>query len=175
VELAVATGFSFAPNSLVFDAFSTAAGWRSDRHLRFVEDIDGDDFSDIVGMGDGGVFVSHSYGESFEEPNLVLPEFGYYAGNWDVQKHPRKLVDVNGDGLLDIVGFKDKGVIISYNMGLGEFDEPFMAVDWFGADMSAGGWTEAHPRFIGDVNGDGKADFVGFAVEGVYVSTAAIK
>eukprot|EP01023_Acetabularia_acetabulum_P001698 TRINITY_DN1066_c0_g1_i2.p1 TRINITY_DN1066_c0_g1~~TRINITY_DN1066_c0_g1_i2.p1 ORF type:complete len:479 (-),score=112.16 TRINITY_DN1066_c0_g1_i2:615-2051(-) len=175
VEIALETGFSFAPKQNVFDAFSTAAGWRMDRHLRFVQDIDDDGLADIVGMGDGGVFISHSYGENFEEPRLAVPDFGFYAGSWDVTKHVRMLADVNGDGLLDVVGFKNKGVFISLNLGLGEFDEPFMAIDWFGQDMSAGGWDSHYPRYVSDVNGDGKGDIIGFAVEGVYVSTATLQ
>eukprot|EP01023_Acetabularia_acetabulum_P001700 TRINITY_DN1066_c0_g1_i4.p1 TRINITY_DN1066_c0_g1~~TRINITY_DN1066_c0_g1_i4.p1 ORF type:complete len:480 (-),score=101.65 TRINITY_DN1066_c0_g1_i4:615-2054(-) len=175
VDLSLNTGFSYAPKEPVFDAFSSQAGWRADRHLRFVQDIDNDGLADIVGMGDGGVFVSHSLGAEFEEPKLVIPDFGFYAGSWDVTNHVRMLVDVNGDGLLDIVGFKNKGVLISFNLGMGEFDLPFMAIDWFGYDMSAGGWDSRHSRFVSDVNGDGKGDIIGFAVEGVYVSTATLQ
>jgi subtilisin family serine protease len=40
--------------------------------------------------------------------------------------------------------------------------------------VGAGGWTsnDTYPRVVADVNGDGKADIVGFGYNGVYVSLA---
>ena len=37
--------------------------------------------------------------------NLKLGNFGYTAGGWRLDKHPRLSGDVNGDGKADIVGF----------------------------------------------------------------------
>jgi hypothetical protein len=44
--------------------------------------------------------------------------------------------------------------------------------DGFGAGESAGGWTSADrfPRQLADVNGDGRADIVGFGDAGVWVA-----
>jgi hypothetical protein len=37
--------------------------------------------------------------------------------------------------------------------------------------FNAGGWrVDQHPRFLADINGDGRADVVGFGNAGVYVS-----
>ncbi|KWT75596.1 Rhs family protein [Variovorax sp. WDL1] len=41
---------------------------------------------------------------------MVLGNFGYNAGGWRVERHPRFLSDVSGDGRADIVGFGDAGV-----------------------------------------------------------------
>jgi hypothetical protein len=41
---------------------------------------------------------------------LAIANFGYTAGGWRVDRHPRFLADTNGDGLLDIVGFGNAGV-----------------------------------------------------------------
>eukprot|EP01026_Neomeris_dumetosa_P043498 TRINITY_DN3649_c0_g1_i3.p3 TRINITY_DN3649_c0_g1~~TRINITY_DN3649_c0_g1_i3.p3 ORF type:complete len:224 (+),score=41.50 TRINITY_DN3649_c0_g1_i3:91-672(+) len=133
VELAISTGVGFAPQTIVLDAFSSFAGWRSDRHLRFVEDIDNDGFADIIGMGDGGVLVSLSTGDGFDEPMFALGDFGYYAGSWRLEEHIRILADMDGDGYKDIVGFKDEGVFVAFNDGYGEFEEPLMVVNWFGS------------------------------------------
>ena len=54
----------------------------------------------------------------------------------------------------------------------GKFANPGLGLAAFGSE--AGGWTsnDLYPRALADVNGDGKADFVGFASTGVYVSLA---
>jgi hypothetical protein len=38
-------------------------------------------------------------------PKLVLRGFGESAGSWHVDRHPRVLGDVTGDGRADLVGF----------------------------------------------------------------------
>ena len=38
-------------------------------------------------------------------PQLVVRNFGYNAGGWRVDQHPRFLADTTGDGRADIVGF----------------------------------------------------------------------
>jgi len=44
---------------------------------------------------------------------LVVPNFGYTAGGWRVDKHPRFLADTTGDGRADIIGFGEAGVYLS--------------------------------------------------------------
>ena len=39
--------------------------------------------------------------------------FGYNAGGWRVDQHPRFLADTRGDGRADIVGFGDGGVWVA--------------------------------------------------------------
>lgn len=39
--------------------------------------------------------------------------FGYYAGGWRTDKHPRLLADTTGDGKADIVGFDNDGVWVA--------------------------------------------------------------
>ena len=82
---------------------------------------------------------------------------------------PRTLVDVNGDGLPDIVGFAKDGVYVSRNTGTGFA----AATRWIAAyGTNAGGWADMNvaPRMLADVNGDGLPDIVGFGQDGVYVS-----
>jgi hypothetical protein len=47
------------------------------------------------------------------KPRLAVENFGYAAGNWRVDRHPRVLADVTGDGRADVVGFGDGGVYVS--------------------------------------------------------------
>ncbi len=64
-----------------------------------------------------------------------------------MERHPRFLADVTGDGRADIVGFGDAGVWVSRSNGDGTFPQPTMAVANFA--IQAGGWqVERHPRFV---------------------------
>jgi hypothetical protein len=93
--------------------FSFAQGWRVDKHPRFLADTTGDGKADIVGFGEGGVWLSRNPGKGqFEEPKMVINDFGFAQG-WRVDKHPRFVLDTNGNGRADIVGFGESGVSIS--------------------------------------------------------------
>ena len=149
-----------------------AGGWRVDRHPRFMADTTGDGRADIVGFGDAGVYVSRAQANgTFAAPQLVVGNFGYVAGGWRVDRHPRFMADTTGDGRADIVGFGDAGVYVSRAQANGTFAQPQLVVGNFG--YVAGGWrVDRHPRFMADTTGDGRADIVGFGDAGVYVSRA---
>ncbi|MGW2963879.1 FG-GAP-like repeat-containing protein [Streptomyces sp. NPDC001220] len=110
---------TFEPSELVLNDFGLAQGWTSGKHLRFLADVTGDGNPDIVGFGDEGVWVSHSRGGGrFEQAQLVCRGFGYNedAGAWRVDRHPRFLADITGDGRVDIVGFGGPGVYVARNL-----------------------------------------------------------
>lgn len=160
----------WSPQLLVRNYGYNAGGWRVDMHPRFMADINGDSRADIVGFGNAGAYVSPSLPEGgFETPILAVANFGYTAGGWRVDMHPRFLADLTGDGRADIVGFGNAGVWVSLNNGDGTFQNPQLAVANFG--YNAGGWrVDMHPRFLADLTGDGRADIVGFGNAGVWVS-----
>lgn len=54
-------------------------------------------------------------------PQFVLANFAQEAGDWRVERHPRLLADLTGDGRADIVGFGDAGVWVA--------TAPFQALD----------------------------------------------
>ena len=56
---------------------------------------------------------------SSSNPVPVLADFGLDAGGWRVDKHPRFLADITGDGRADIIGFGDAGVYVALSNGDG--------------------------------------------------------
>jgi len=101
---------------------------------------------------------------------MVLDGYGYEAGDWRVERHPRFLADLTGDGRADIVGFGNRGVYVALSNGNGAFRNLGMVLeDAYGYET--GDWrVERHPRFLADLAGDRRADIVGFGNDGVYVS-----
>jgi hypothetical protein len=76
-----------------------------------------------VWFGDKGVYVAIGNGDgTFQHPTLVLNTFGY-TGGWRVDKHPRYVVDVTGDGAANIIAFGDDAVWVSYHDGKGNFKQ----------------------------------------------------
>jgi phospholipase C len=157
---------SFRPLQL-FPEFGRDKGWSAERHPRFLVDLTGDGRADIVGFGDAGVWTALNNGDgTFRTPQFVLADFGFDKG-WRVDRHPRFLVDLTGDGRADIIGFGDAGVWTALNNGDGTFRAPQLFPE-FGHDK---GWSaERHPRFLVDLTGDGRADIVGFGDAGVWTA-----
>jgi hypothetical protein len=173
VSLATAGGH-FAMPTFELAAFGVGAGgWSSDNtYPRELADVNGDGRADIVGFGQAGVYVSlATAGGHFAMPTFELAAFGTGAGGWTSQDlYPRKLADVNADGMADIVGFGQAGVHVSLATGGGHFAAPTLGIHDFG--VAAGGWTSdnTYPRGLADVNADGTADIVGFSHIGVFLS-----
>lgn len=174
--VAINNGNGFNTNSMWIPSFgvSTNAGsWTDNIKLpRYVVDMDGDGMPDIVGFGYDGIFVAHNNGSGFDPVSKWTPSFGYNAGSgsWtDSNVLPRVIVDINGDGLPDVVGFGYDGVFVALNTGSG-FGPTNMWIASFAPN--AGGWTDnkTNPRYVTDVNGDGLPDIVGFGNDYVFVS-----
>lgn len=160
------TGPTSAGPRLWLDAFGhDAGGWRDDRHIRLLADVDGDGLHDVVGFGEDGVVVAVSLGDGLAAPERWTDEFAA-AGGWQLGRHPRVLADVDGDGALDVVGFADDGVRVA--RGSGRDFQP--STRWVAA-YGDGEWQVGlHPRMLADVSGDGLPDIVGFHDAGVLVS-----
>jgi hypothetical protein len=158
-----------------FGPAANAGGWSSNNlYLRQAGDVNGDGLADIVGFGDARVYVSLATGDgNFALPTAELASFGPGAGGWSNNNlYPRHVADVNGDGLADLVGFGGSFVYVALAIGGGHFANPTAELASFGPN--SGGWDSAdhYPRALADVNGDGRADIVGFGGEYVYVALA---
>ena len=166
------------PNQAItaFGASDISGGWSdNDRFPRVMADVNGDGKDDIVGFGDSFTFVSLATDRGFANTTIGIASFGASntAGGWlSNEIQTRTLGDVNGDGMADIVGFGGAGTFVALALGNGQFANPVLAINSFGSDLQAGGWTNdtvAH-REMADVNGDGCDDIVGFGGAGVYVA-----
>ncbi|PVM93996.1 FG-GAP-like repeat-containing protein [Caulobacter endophyticus] len=150
----------------------TVGGWTNqDAVPRLVGDVNGDGRADIVGFAYGSVQVALGQANgTFAAPFEATQEFVYAATWGSMNVVPRVLADVNGDGRADIVGFASDGVIVALAQPGGTFAPGVWATVAFG--VHAGSWTsqEAYPRFVADVNGDGRADVVGFGIAAVYIA-----
>ena len=146
-------------------------GWTTASHIRTTGDVNGDGRDDVVGFGQDGVYVSISRPgqRKFDAPQRWLANFGFAQG-YRVAEHPRFVADVNGDGKDDLVAFAADGVRVSLSNGTA-FSTPKMWIGNYGTNY---GWTAArHIRAMGDINGDGRADVVGFGQDGVWISFSA--
>lgn len=163
-------GTGFTTPELKLNVFRYRFG---DKCIAFMSDANGDGRADIVGIGEDGVWVALSLGTSFGTPTKWLSNFAYNAGGWELDKHPRTMADVNGDGKADLIGFGAGGVSVAISNGTSAFT---ITSQWNLADFgyNAGGWrTESHVRTMADVNGDGLPDIVGFGGDRVLVSLNA--
>jgi hypothetical protein len=78
---------------------------------------------------------------------------------------------VTGDGRADIVGFGDAGVLVAYNNGNGTFAPAQLLIPYFGYSTQFQDWRVAkNPRLLADLTGNGGADIVGFADDGVRIA-----
>ena len=84
---------------------------------------------------------------TFQAPTKVLANFGYNAGGWRVEKHPRFLADLTGDGGLTSSGSATRGLGLAQWPGNAVFPNPTKVIDNFGYDAGRLARREA-PRFV---------------------------
>jgi hypothetical protein len=166
-----ALGDTFTQPALEIRNFGYAQGWRVGQHPRMLADVNvnpaGNAAADIIGFGYSGVSVAHSLnGGNYTGVALRVNDFGQAQG-WRGDRHLRTHADINVDGIQDLVGFGNAGVHVAHGRADGTFAPVYLKVAAFGYDQ---GWTEdRYPRLLGDVNGDGRDDVVGFGHSATYV------
>ncbi|AQZ54429.1 FG-GAP-like repeat-containing protein [Martelella mediterranea] len=138
-------------------------GWWAGRQ-RFVGDVNGDGKDDLVAItADGAQRVEVWYGNSggtFSSPTVSYNEL---ANQWWSAKE-KFLGDVDGDGHADIVALSGDQYGNQYtNVWKGRADGSFGA----NVQTRVVALTPYHSRqFLDDVNGDGRADLIGFSQDG---------
>lgn len=165
---ALSTGSGFGTVDYVVADFGYNQGWRNDKHVRLLADINGDTRKDILAFGEHGVWASIAMksGE-FSAPFFAVGDFGYLQG-WRNERHIRTTADLNGDKMQDIVGFGEYGVWIALANGNG-FNSPQLVLTEFA--IQGGGWqVTRHPRMMADINNDTFDDIIGFGDDGVWIS-----
>ena len=149
---------------------TAADGWTETVHKRFVTDINGDGYADLLGFGPDGVWQSIALdaGMNFALAERILEAFGsdLDAGFGD---HVHTLANVGGGPEPEIVVFHDDGVQVALNTA-GVFSPPEFWVSDFGLRQLYE--VSLHPRLLADMNTDGLADIVAFGNDGVHLATS---
>ena len=167
ISVALSTGKGFGPANKWSTSFGTASGWQTNAHPRTLADVDGDGKPDVVGFAADGVYVARNTGTALTAPTRWVAGFGT-ANGWLTGVNPRVLADVNGDGKADVVGFAGSSVQVALSTG-----KAFSAPKAWSTAFPAASWAaDATPLRVTDVTGDGRADIVGFAADGVLVAAS---
>ena len=127
-----------------------------------------------------GTVKHFTFGDSFDLPFLT------YSGSATATLNAGNVLHVSaGSGSFDIAldpgdSFAGESFQLSADTTGGTlvtlatqnvgFSAPVLALNSFGGGSAAGGWAtqDLYPRLVGDVNGDGLADIIGFGEAGVY-------
>jgi hypothetical protein len=147
--------------------FGYSQTWLIEKHIRQTGDANGDGLPDIIGFGSHSVYVSINNGSGFDWPESWFYGFAYNTGGWRIETHPRFVVDINNDGLDDIVGFSNAGLRVALSNGT-QFNTAhnWAYSDYFGVNHGFAS-QEDYPRQLIDLNADGLPDIVGFTHYGV--------
>ena len=170
VALALNPGPGFGPISKWTSSFDLSHGWTVSQYVRTVSDVNGDGRADLVGFGLDGVYVALALnpGPGFGPISKWTSSLAA-ANGWNVSQYVRTVGDVNGDGRADLVGFGLDGVFVALALNPGPGFGPVSK--WTSSFDLSHGWTVSqYVRTVGDLNGDNKADLVGFGADGVYVA-----
>lgn len=136
----------------------------TDENPRFIGDINGDGKPDIIGIGNNNIYVAYGCGIGFSTPSAWSSEFTNDSFGTMFQ-NPRFLVDVDGDGRLDFLGYGATGISFLMNYESGPLLEYVGNYNYTYAD----GYNQnVLPRLAVDLNGDGKADLLIIKNNGIY-------
>ncbi|ABW33353.1 FG-GAP-like repeat-containing protein [Acaryochloris marina] len=152
-------------------AFARTTGWTNeDQFARRLADVNNDGFADIIGFGNSSVAVALGQADgTFGTAFTATTAFTRTTGWTNEDQFARRLADVNNDGFADIIGFGNSSVAVALGQADGTFGTAFTATTAF---TRTSGWTseDLFSRHVADVNGDGRADIIGFGNSSVAVA-----
>ncbi|WP_394690062.1 phosphodiester glycosidase family protein [Hoeflea sp.] len=162
------SGFKLWSNQ--FGSSQNSGFYLNSDFIRTVADMNNDGKSDLVVFADTGVQVALSNGNGFDGPTLWIGNFGTNA-SWNNTNTVRELADVNGDGLLDVVGYGWPAVFVALNNNGTGFHSAERWTTQFSKDDRSGFFLNSDfIRTTGDADGDGKADLIVFSDTGIQVA-----
>ena len=177
IRVALSTGKGFEQSSLWTGHFSDDSKEPWKKVVGYsgtisVADVNGDGFADILERGPGGIYVSLSTSTSFMPPVIWTTEFSDQdATSWKEAKYSStfQVADVNGDGMADLIVRGPKGILVSLSNGNG-FEPASIWTSYF-SNESVWSTDAGYYKAIrtGDVNGDGMADIIARAKDGMHV------
>jgi hypothetical protein len=174
VFVLLSSGSSFLPEEKWSTEFAKNAGWTTqDAYPRMMGDVNGDGFADIIGFYTDNVWVSLSNGSTFQtSTSWFSGDFAYNDGWTSNLVYPRLVGDVNGDGKDDLVCFGENTVHLA--IANGTHFELQNASLISGDFTNSQGWGSTTLRTLGDINGDGMADFGAFGTNDVYAGISSV-
>ncbi|MDJ0712487.1 MAG: hypothetical protein QNJ14_19035 [Woeseiaceae bacterium] len=152
------------------EGLSRSDGWQTMLHVREMVDLNQDGYDDLVAIGFNSTSVM------LGSASGLSARANWSTGNWvtaifeRIDSDPRRFVDIDNDGDVDIVGVDASARTVRYGLNNGSgFDDP---VDWI-ASIPWIGSTDA--AYLVDVDNNGFPDFVHRRSTGitVYSSTGA--
>lgn len=163
------TGFVYGTS----EYYGTLNNGCKPKYPKIMGDVNGDGLSDVIVFAYNNTYVRVSNGKNAFVYYDNIDAFHNSDGWGDIDKYPRFINDVNGDGLGDIVGFADQNVVVAISTGTGFL----AAVEWsseYGTGNGYGATDQLdnylYNRLIADINGDGMGDIICFTPSNVYYS-----
>jgi len=146
---------------------SNDQNWVESINPRVLADITGDGMADIVGFSTFSVVTARSTGTRFLGAGSLQGNRFAGVSRWLVQENPRFAIDLTGDGMADLVGFHENGVLVGVSNGTNALSISY----WSSSFGTSGGWNPSrHPRHFADFNGDGLPDIIGHGYNNTYVA-----
>lgn len=158
ISVVTSSGASF---NLPISYYTDNSNWISqDVDPRFLGDLNGDKKGDLIGLESGikGVYIAMGNGASTYTKQLWTSDLGSLGEFSSQSLTPRYIADFDGDGKDDILGIVPSGLYIEFSQGY--ILTPKILVYNYTDDN--GIYLDISKSFllIGDVDGDGKKDFV---------------